>query len=174
MVTMSRKLQIFEAAALVLILAFVVWVAWSGPDSQFSRLIFDRLWTSLLFALLFLGSIGGLLTLLARMIPKGMSEDGARRWGAIRSKGKASFVRRVSAYFSVPIVLGLAISWFSEATDMNRDPSSIIALPILALVLTGAAIAFAKQQWDENERQYLQKQSQSDAPRDFDGIESSR
>lgn len=156
----SRNWQLLVGIVLILILLFVFLVLYIGPDSDISNFIFGRLWTSLLFAILFLGSFFGFLTLLAHQLPKGMSPDGYRRWEQIRGKGKSSYVRSLVLYCSLPIVVGLGVSSLLSSDD-GTSKENLLTYLLVTSVFVGGIILLAFRNWSENEKHYLDMRSQS-------------
>jgi hypothetical protein len=154
---MSGTAHLLLTVGLALSLAFVIWVLVFGPDSVIADAVFGNLITSVLFAILMLGSFGGLLAELARLIPKGMTADGADRWERIRQKGKSVHVGTYVLFFSLPLVLPLAFVLFFRA---NRSFSeSLIGFLIVTIVFETCIVLLAFREWAENEKQYLEFRS---------------
>ncbi|HEX6125531.1 MAG TPA: hypothetical protein VFZ23_09195 [Pyrinomonadaceae bacterium] len=159
---MQKRGQIVLGLGSAAVMVFVVWVLQSDPDSTVSRYVFDRAWTSLLFALLMLGSVGLLLTLLAGLIRREDSANAVGRWKKIRSKGRTAYIRWFTLFSSAPLLVSFAIVFVYQLTSKDGDLRFLLALPAVALVFVVAVILVASRNWSENEAQYREPHTDSD------------
>jgi RsiW-degrading membrane proteinase PrsW (M82 family) len=159
---MQKRGQIVLGVASGAVLVFVGYVMSSGPDSTVCRYVFDRIWTSVLFAFLFFASVGFLLSLLAGLIPRENPSVAAARWKKIRSKGRTAYIRRFTFFICVPLVLAFAVIFIYQVTLKDRDSRALVALPLVVLVFIVAMILVASRNWSENEARYQEPQTDAD------------
>jgi MFS family permease len=113
-------------------------------------------WGSLLWLvgfLMFISSLGGLVSLISRLLPP-ISREEMVAWNETRKQGRSSFLRRAA---SRGIVLGFVISSLVLLTGLARGKPfnyGVWSYALLVPIYVFANVYGAYRTWNNNERAY--------------------